>query len=494
MTAQFQQSNLRFAEANRTRQSAVQEAAFYRAKAEALEFGSPSDVAKMERERSADLERQLTSISTDYSALQRQVASLQESYAHEKKMGSTAEEREREAVGRLTDLETTHARTAEDLLSLQEKTATTERSLRDHVDRVLSLESLVVQHRTDKDLAQSSLEQTKTTRDAHLKALEQLQLALEVSKTRSDETQGLYQAEQERSQALEHDVVQLQAELEVRGRETEAATARLTDVEASWRKTQEEVDTLRTFGHHGLTELLNLHRELKADEDRSTRGHDEKVAALEQQASSLRTMLGEAGTRVDESQLMLAEHRRKTQRLELDHTSLRTGLHQTKTSLSAAQAEIVRLKDQLTTKEFELKDQSSSMSELELRLATLRNLLADHGVAVNEDEVHSEDGFTSGRTRQLESKLSEKAHALEEAERELDLSRKRLEGAEARMAEMSTAMDRSNVSGGGSESPSVDQLRLLESRAESAEKQLVESTASHKQVQADYQTAVHYVK
>jgi hypothetical protein len=48
----------RFAEADRIKAGALQEAAFYRAKLAAYEAGAAGDVARLERDRTAALERQ----------------------------------------------------------------------------------------------------------------------------------------------------------------------------------------------------------------------------------------------------------------------------------------------------------------------------------------------------------------------------------------------------------------------------------------------------
>lgn len=468
------------------RQAAIQEASFYRAKVAALEGGNPTEVTKLERERASELERHLAGITSEHSSLQRQLAQTTESSALEKQLRLAAEDREAEAVRRATVAEGDHSRTTEELHGLHEKHSGAESTLREHAERVVSLGSLVSQHEVDRDTARASLDEMKTSRDMHLRALEQAQLALGVAGSRSEEAEALYQREHERSTALEFDVAELRQELDTRSREADAASARLADVENAWARSREEADSLRRLTTGGLAELLDFHKDIQATQDHSTRVHEEKSRAMDQESSSLRKMLREAGTRVDESQSSLAEYRKRTRQLEADQVVSRSDIQAARASLASALAETGRLREQLVVKESEVRERSAAASELDVRLGMLRTLLSDSGIAVNDDDLRSDEGGSSYRLRELEGKLAEKAHLHEEAERELDLSRRRVEMAETKSAElsrqlsgMSSSASRSGSAMGGAMSPSADEVKSLESRALVAEKQLADAEVAH---------------
>lgn len=324
----------------------------------------------------------------------------------------------------------------------------------------------------------------QTSRDMHLRALEQAQSALGFAGSRAEEAEALHQQEHERSTALETEVAELRHELETRSREAEAASSRLADVENSWARSREEADALRRLTTGGLAELLDFHKDISTTQDHASRGHEEKSRAMDQESSSLRKMLREAGARHDESQSALAEHRKRTRQLEADQVAARSDIQGARASLASALAETGRVREQLALKEAEVKERSSAASELDVRLGMLRNLLSDHGIAVNDDDLRSDEGGSSYRLRELESKLAEKAHLHEETERELDLSRRRVEMAESKSAEMSRQLSgmsttRSGLEAGGAMSPSADEVKSLETRVQVAEKSLADAEVAH---------------
>lgn len=503
VAAQAQVSSQKLAEAERVRQAAVQEAAFYRAKVAALESGNPSDLSKVERERASELERHLTGVTSEHSSLQRQLAQHAESIALEKQLRLAAEDREAEAVRRATVAEGDHARTTEELHGLHEKHSGSESTVRELAEKLVSVGSLVSQHEVDRDTARSSLGEMQTSRDLHLRALEQAQSALGVAGTRSEEAEALYQREHERATQLELDINELRQELDTRSREADAATARLADVENAWARSREEADSLRRFTTGGLTEILDFHKDIQSNQDHSTRGHEEKTRAMDQESTSLRRMLHEAGTRVDESQSALGDYRKRTRQLEADQVASRSDIQAARASLAAALAETGRLREQVAHKEAEVRERSTAASELDVRLGMLRSLLADSGIAVNEDDLRNDEGGSSYRLRELEGKLAEKAHLHEEAERELDLSRRRVENAEAKAADLSrqlkgASIERSGSAAGGVISPSPDNVKALEAKLREKDKAMADaetaSSSKLKEVEKDYQTAVHYVK
>lgn len=529
LTSQVQLNAQRFSEAERTRQGAIQEAAFYRAKIAALESNSSTDIAKVETDRSTELERNLNSIITEHGTLQRQFAQLQESSTHEKQLRQAAEEREAEAVERASLVEANHSRATEELHDLHQKHAAAESTLRDHAQRLVSLDSLVQQHETEKTSSRSNLDELQSSRDNHLRALEEAQAALVSAGSRTAEVEALYDQESARVHQLESEATELRQELEKQTRESAAATARLQSVEAAWAKTKEEAESLRTLSNGGLGQLLTLHQEIKDDTDRATRGHAEKTQAMDQEASSLRKMLQEAGSRMEETQSALVEYRNRTRQLEAEQIASRSSVQAARQAHAATLAEIGQLREQLAKKDDEVKDRSASASELGLRLAMLRNVLADSGIAISDDDLRSEEGISSYRLRELEGKLSEKAQQHEEAERELDLSRKRVDAAEKQADELKRKLESlstgrsASVATDGLVSPSPDDLRAMEARALAAEKSLADDATKYdavsisfltldlpdseeiqsvdsdfissiSQIHKEYQQAVHYVK
>lgn len=454
----------------------------------ALEANTPTELTRLEQERIAELETNLGSLGSEHETLCLQLAQLKETADLEKRLRSAAEEREGEAVRRATDLEKNHDQTTEELHDLHERHAQAESTLRDFTDRMLSHESTIQQHLVDLTATRAMRDEVSASRDGHVRVLAELQAALQHSGARATEAESLYQSERARTEELEVEVESLRRELDTRSREADAASARLADIESSWARSREEADSLRTTATGGLAALLAHHAQSKADHASSNRGHEDKVQAMDQEASSLRKMLREAGIRIDQSQAALSEQRRRARQLEQAHGSLRFEFQAARSSLSVALAETGRLREQLAAREAEAKTTHSAISEFEIRLAMMRGLLADRGIAINEDDLRSEESVPSHRLRNVESKLSEKAQQHEEAVRELDLSHRRIEMAETKVADLSSQLEtlQARIGQDGVPAGTPDSIRQLESRAEISEKQLKDTLASKAQVRTDF--------
>lgn len=73
----------------------------------------------------------------------------------------------------------------------------------------------------------------------------------------------------------------------------------------------------------GLGELLDSHRELCGDEERATRSHSEKFAALAAELTRTRELLNDARTAADKAQNELGIERRCAREGEGEQITLR---------------------------------------------------------------------------------------------------------------------------------------------------------------------------
>ncbi|KAF8578415.1 hypothetical protein K439DRAFT_1362232 [Ramaria rubella] len=482
----------RFAEADRVRSGALQEAAFYRAKLAAYESGTTTEATRLDRERSTQLEKQLSNVVSSKSSQDRKITELEEALTLQTQLREQAEARATEAVKRTELLDESHGRLMREHDELREKHVETAASLQEHAEKLLSHNSLAQQRDAEQRDVRGQIETITASRDQHLKALEQAQAALTASAARSEELVTQWRRATEQVSRLEQDMVDLRNELETRTNEAESAQAKLTDVENSWAASRAEADTLRTFTTSGLGQLLDSHRDLKADEDRVLRIQEEKVEVMESEAASLRQMLKEANQRIHQSELELNENRQRAQTLHTEQLSLRSQLVGLRAQLASAMTEGGRLRKDVASKDAELREKMRALSEVEVRLSTLRNYLAENGLVVDEDEMNNQAGEGPSRLYELEEKLAERTRLHEEAVHELNLANQRHQDAEAHVVELSNQLDqtRSNSSSSREGSSSA--------RAEAAEQKLAEAEDNHKarmaQMEEDYKTAVHYVK
>lgn len=475
--------------------SAIQEAAYYRAKLTALEAGSDIDVGRLERERINELERQLHAVTNERNGQNRKLVELNDSLALQTTLLEQAESRATDASKRADAAEESHERTLQDHIDLEDRHASVEASLREHADRLLSQTSLIEQREAEYLNIQAQLDELTQSRDQHVRALDQARTALQTASSRAQEVDGQHQRARERINQLETDMAELRGELEARTSEAESAKIRLADVENSWAKSREEADAFRALTTGSLGELLDSHRDLKADEDRSARGHAEKLQVIEMETASLRNMLKDATQRMDEAQANLAQERRRTREVEVEQSFLRSQLVALRAQLSNTMHDNGRLRQDLANKESLIQDKAEEASDANVRLGMLRNYLAEQGISPDDDD--SSYAESSSRIAELETKLAERTRLQENAERELEQTMRRKQDMESQANMLSTQLDRVR----STQSPGAHddtQIRAAEARAVEAEQKLDETERGYKarmqQMEDDYQLAVHYVK
>ena len=462
-----------------------------------MESGSGADVARAERERVAELERQLAAVLAEQAEREKRLKDLSETVALQTSIAEQAEARADDALKRADLLSQSHDRNSEAFRALQEKHASTEAQLREHEDRLLAQNSIIEQREADNLKAESQLKELMLSHEQHIRTIEQARAAMEAAAARAAEVDRQHARARDQAASLEADLADLRGELEARTTEVENARVRILELENSWAKSREEADALRAVTTGSLGELLDSHRDLRGDEERLTRGHAEKVEALQREISSLRDMLKEATRRADENHAELARERRKAQESDSETLSLRSQIAGLRMQLSNALAEGGRLRKELLAKDTELLAHIKEASSATMRHETLRRYLADHGIVAEGEDLPSPTGGVSpARLANLESKLAEAVRLQEMMERDLQSALRQKDEAEAQVDALSADLERLRASQSPARQNGVDSG--AEARALEAERKLEETEATYKarlqQLEEDYQLAVHYVK
>lgn len=472
--------------------SAVQEAAYYRAKVAALEASAPEELVRVERDRLVILERQLSSMLAERAEKDRKIGELSDSLALTTTLLEQAEARAVDASKRAEHLEDSHEEKVREHADLQDRHILLEAALREHADRLLSLSSQLEQRDAELLNAQSKVEELSVSKEQHARALDQARVALQSSSTRAEEVDTKYMGSQGRFERLEGELAVVKGELEVKTSEVETLRARLDDVEDLWAQSRKEADDLRALTTGSLGELLDFHRDLKTDEERVIRGHTEKVSTMEMEISQIRKMLKDATVRLDEAGVELTAQRQVVREGETEQLSLRSQITGLRTQLSNALGDSGRLRKELIAKESELRDKTKEASDAEVRLGMLRNYLAENGLAPDTDELSSKMGDPSSRVAQLESRLAERSKLQERAERDLIAALNQKQQAEQRAEGLAEEVERLKAQSGPSRGINgvVDAVEY-EQRFEETERSYKERL---RQLEDDYQLAVHYVK
>ena len=472
--------------------SAIQEAAYYRAKVAALEAVAPEELVRVERDRLVILERQLSSMLAERAEKDRKIGELSDSLALTTTLLEQAEARAVDASKRADLLEDSHEEKLREHADLQERHMLLEAALREHADRLLSQSSQLEQKEAELVNAQSQVEELSLSREQHVRALDQARVALQSASTRAEEVDAKYKESRDHSAQLEGDLAEMKGELEAKMSEVETLRARLADVENSWAQSREEADAFRALTTGSLGELLDSHRDLKTDEERIVRGHAEKVAAMEMEVDQIRKMLKDTSVRLDESGAELTSQRQLVREGETEQLSLRSQITGLRTQLSNALGEGGRLRKELIVKESELRDKTKETSDAELRLGMLRNYLAENGLAPDTDDLNSKAGDSSSRVAQLESKLAERSKLQERAERDLTAALNQKQQAELRAESLAEEVERLKAQGGSPRGLNgVTDAVEYEQRLEETDRSYKERL---RQLEDDYQLAVHYVK
>jgi chromosome segregation ATPase len=462
-----------------------------------LENANDSEVRRLERERFVDMEKHLSALMTERWSQDRKIAELNDALALQTTLCDQAESRAADAIKRAEIVDESHNRTMETHHELQDRVDTLEVQLQDHVDRLLAQTSLLDQREADGVTLRAQVDELLHSRDQHVRALDQARTALQAASSRAEEVDAQYHRAREQIGTLEADIAELRGEIETRTADADSVRARLTDVENSWSKSREEADAFRAFTTGSLGELLDSHRDLKADEDRSTRGHAEKIQAVEAEVQSLRLMLREAGQRLEESQTKLGEERQRVREREGDHSSLHAQIIALRSQLSNVLADTGKLRKDVVDKECTIIEKHKEATDATIKLSMLRNYLAENGINVDEGDMRSSSRAGRGSPAaiaELESKLAERTRLLDAAENELAQAIRRRRDAETQAAQFSSQLDQLRSTQNRSRSGDAD----AEARAAEAERKLDETERGYKtrmqQMEEDYQLAVHYVK
>ncbi|KAJ1029981.1 hypothetical protein NDA16_000894 [Ustilago loliicola] len=486
----------RHAESDRARSAALQEAAYYRAKLSAIESGNGDEVTRLDRERANKLEKSLADALRESAQLERQVSSLREQAKLEQQLRNSAEERLSETAKRAMAAEAAQMKAYDELSSLQKRSYSTESALREHIEQVTTLSSLVSRHRADHEHASRQLDEAKASVAAHLAALTQLQAAHGSVTTRAAEYERLHDEQRGMLQQHQAAIADLRAQLEAKSGEATTHASRAAELESLVHQHRQEAEAHRMAATSGLAALL-AHKDQTSTRDlgasTTVPSHvEEKMKALEDEAEQLRQLHAEARQMADEHASSLQEMQDRHLTMEKQHTGLRSELTALRSQLAVALQEAARLKDTASSKDLELRDRNRAIEAAQVKSSLLKQFMAERGVSVpNDDELSVKSGYADRRIRELEDEIDARGRELQEAEH-------RLQDSESRVEELTRELEHHaslTASRGTADSTSVAEA---ERRAQLAERELAETTASYKermaQLENDYQTAVQFVK
>lgn len=436
-------------------------------------------------------------------AQDRKLSELSDSIALQTTFKEHAEKGCLEATKRGDKLQEGHEKTIELYNDLVESHEAMEAKYRDAQDKLVSQSSLLEQKEADDLALRAQVGELVQSKEQHIRALDQARVALQSASARATEVDMHYDRAQERIKRLEADVAEMRGELETRNAEVEAARGRLTEVENSWAKSREEADAFRALTTTSLGELLDSHRDLKADEDRLGKGHAEKIQAIEAEAQSMRLLWRDVSQQADEASAKLAEERKRVQDQTGELSALQAQAVGLRAQLAGALGESLKLKAEMGALERMAKEKGKEATDAQARLGMLRNYLAENGVIVDDDDMEQQtkDGVVVVKDNklrsiamvELESKLAEQTRLYENAERELEKVSRQKRDIEVQVSQLTSKLDslRATPTKTVGSAAGDDRLQAAEEKLEMVQQAHQQKV---KQLEDDYNMAVHYVK
>lgn len=158
---QAQPLSQKLEQADRMRMAALQEAAYFKSKYMAVKAGDHHELARIETERAADLERRLAAALSENEANSRTLQQLQRRAQHDHASRLAAEERAKEAHERAQEAQEAHQRALEELAHVHERAIKAEAQAREGALQIAELTTQLAQ-------ALSSESSSKDLSEAHI--------------------------------------------------------------------------------------------------------------------------------------------------------------------------------------------------------------------------------------------------------------------------------------------------------------------------------------
>jgi chromosome segregation ATPase len=479
-------------DAERQRDAALQETAYFKARLAILENETGTELSELDREKIMELEDYLASSQHGKRILEAQVQEL-EATLHRltadldtwKAHGDSASERARHAEGTQADLQL-------ELNTVQNRMNQLEVQLRDQMAQNAASASHLQQRDLDIENHRQEKDGLYKERSEHLLVIDEIRSALQNAERRSEDLSTRYESAASHAQQLEQELQQLKVELDEQKRAAGKAVERATEADATLQAARTQVKHYRALAEGGLSQLFSAERSAERSLSTDRGEHPEKSAALAQECASLRKMLNEAGAQIEAAQTNLMRHKQDLQESRAStvklHNELRGCQKQRNLDLETI-SHLQRLSASRSGEHQKLRDE---ISRLRSRCDLLRRLLSDHGISTSDDRA--EPSPATFLSKDTQNEAEKQARALEATKLELEqvrnLLRERQGESDRQEKDVARSVDeKGNRSMNTASKPS--EVRELEAR-------MTEMEVAHKkklqQVEADYQTAVRYVK
>ncbi|KAG0244990.1 Negative regulator of mitotic exit [Mortierella sp. GBA43] len=453
IATQAQIASNKVREAERIRTSALQEAAYLKAKVNALQSGETSALVATETARATDLERRLTAALAQLDQYESRFVQYETILDHEKESRMAAEEREKEASSRAEEIQQTHSKALGELAALHERATAAEAALRDTVAKSASSEAGLSSYQQQSVALFSQISTLKTTVEHQKKSLEKAKLAYTVANERAEQADKLWTQSRKEIDTVQLELAGIRADLDRSQRETDHWRTKSSDTELLWQRAKKENEAMRTLLEEDMNSAASgpLSKERKHDSIMVITSAS-RVAELEHELATLRHLLKDSQTAATQANRDLGDTMVRISQLEQSSMTARA-------EAATAQRQLVETRDKMTLLQTQLIQKEDAVEEMireqehnEAQLGLLRGVMKEHGLLADDLILEALNQSVEGKTTSAVSPLKMK---IQEAERRAIDAENRLED----LVEVKTQQQ--------------DRIQQLE---------------------ADYQTAAHYAQ
>ncbi|KAK5823584.1 hypothetical protein F5H01DRAFT_138154 [Linnemannia elongata] len=384
IVAQAQVASNKLREAERIRTAALQEAAYLKAKVSALQSGEVSALVSTETARAVDLEKRLTTALGQVDKLQSQQAQHEALLERERHARETAQERARQASAAAEEAQQARTRSLADMTSLHERASVAEAGLREVEAKHASSEARLSSYQQQSTALFSQISGLKTTVDHQKKSLEKAKLAYSVANDRAEHADRLWTQARQEIDHTQLEFASARADFERAQREADHWKTKAQETDLLWQKAKSENEAMRTL----LEEDMNASYSPGAN----ARKHDSimaitsasRVAELEHELGTLRHLLRESQAAAAQANKDLGESMLRISQLESTSMAARTEAGEAQRQLSTAEDRVASLEAQLSQKEEALEEMAKEQENNEVQLGVLRGVMRENGLLADD--------------------------------------------------------------------------------------------------------------
>ncbi|CAO3569044.1 unnamed protein product [Mortierella alpina] len=426
IATQAQIASNKIREAERIRTSALQEAAYLKAKVNALQSGEVSALISTESERAADLEKRLTSALTQLDKYEAQFVQYETILEHERLSRESAEERERDASSRAEEAQMAHTRALNELTTLHERASVAEASLRDTVAKSASSEAGLSSYQQQSAALFSQISTLKTTVDQQKKSLEKVKMAYTVANDRAEHADRLWTQSRQEMDQIQLELANVRAQSDRSQHEAEHWRTKASETELLWQRAKKDSEAMRAL----LEEDMNASY---ADSTSKERKHDSiiaitsasRIAELEHELATLRQVLADSQEATTQANKDLGDTMVRISQLEQSSMSARAEAATAQRQLKEAREKASTLKSQLVRKEEAIEEMVKEQENNEVQLGLLLGVMKENGLMADDLLLEAlnqsaEGNIPPGTVSPLKMKIQEAENRAVEAENRLE--------------------------------------------------------------------------